>query len=403
MTVNTEIAVRQATPDDEAALQRFYRQAYGEERSQYKYPLRWNWLYRENPFIPKGFGLPIWVAVRHNEIVGHTGAMFVPCLIKEKSVIAAWSVDTIILPSYRGIGLGKRLQKSNQDSHEIFMSLAMSPANRAIKKKLGARPGPAAGLYVHTTEIDADCLFKGINIRLRKRLGDLWGEPAWQLLYLTGLPWLFTKYLEAGLRKLQKEKQSRVREHSREFTSLECRFGDEADQLWESCRGLFNFMVERTSAYLNWKYVDQPHIRYERFYATDGSRPVGLVVFRLCEPPEPKLGVISEMICSHEDEDLVLDMLCFARERLYIHHGVLGIYIACSLPHYQRALKNLGFLNLSSQEMCLFDRSQQAGTTELPWKALLAKGDHDWDQYPLTRQISISEIMQIFRNVKGNF
>lgn len=398
MIKKTEIQVRKASIDDVAPLERFYRKAYGDARFQYKYPLRWNWLYRSNPFIPEDFGLPLWIAVHQGEIVGHTGAMLVPCKINDKTRLAAWSVDTRVLPSYLGTGLGKRLQKANQDAHEIFMSLSMSPANRAIKKKLGAVSGPAAYLYVHTLRIDSALLFEGIRLSLQNRLGALAGQKAWQMLNISGIPWLFSKYLETRLRLRQSKQKFSLPGNSMHFTPVS-RFGPEADQLWETCRSEYNFCVERTSTYLNWKYVDQPHISYNRFYAYKNDRLAGLIVFRVCQPPEPRLGVIAELLCAPGYEHTGSDFIGFAVKKLY-QKNVSGIYCASALPGHQKDMANHGLLSLSKEEMCLFDRKQNAHSGNRQWHALLAKGDHDWDQYPFTRQISISEIRQILKQRK---
>ncbi len=43
------IEVRQATPDDQAAIYAFIQTAYA-GRSEYKIPARWAWAYVNNPF-----------------------------------------------------------------------------------------------------------------------------------------------------------------------------------------------------------------------------------------------------------------------------------------------------------------------------------------------------------------
>ncbi|HMB42129.1 MAG TPA: hypothetical protein VKM37_09130 [Balneolaceae bacterium] len=401
MTANREIIVRQATPEDEPALRQFYQAAYDSGRYPYKYPLRWNWLYRKNPFIPNGFGLPIWVAFHKEMIVGHTGAMFVPCKIIENRLTAAWSVDTVVLPAYRKTGLGKRLQKANQDAHSVFISLSMSAANRAIKQKLGAVAGPAARLYVYTHRIDPACLFKGVRLELQNRLGHLWGKKAWQVLWATGFPRVFSKYIEARLHLRQKKQISSMQGPPLDFIPVTDRFGQQAGQLWTACRDDYNFSVERTRTYLNWKYVDQPHICYERFYAYSKDRLAGLIVFRCCRPPEPGLGVISDLLCARGFENCAPRMLGFALEKLH-QQNVAGIYMATASPDIENILQQYGFLYFSNEVMCLFDRSQTAGTSNHAWRALLAKGDHDWDQYPLTRQMSVSEIRKTLKGRKAD-
>ena len=128
--------VRQASLEDESAIARFLTEAYG-ERAQFKYPARWKWQFRDNPFLSEFPGLPIWIAVRNDRVVGQTCAQIEPLRVGDRETLVGWSVDTVVLPEFRGLGLGKQLQKANQDSHPVFMSLSMSSANRGIKESLG--------------------------------------------------------------------------------------------------------------------------------------------------------------------------------------------------------------------------------------------------------------------------
>ena len=82
-------------------------------------------------------GLPLWIALDGGRVVGQTGAMVEPIKFGDVKDKVAWSVDTYVLPEYRGRGVGRQLQQANQSHHRLFMSLAMSQGNRRIKTRLG--------------------------------------------------------------------------------------------------------------------------------------------------------------------------------------------------------------------------------------------------------------------------
>ena len=286
--------MRRATEDDSEELQHFYRRAYGEARLKYKFPERWQWLYRNNPSIPDHKSLPIWIASEDGLIVGHTGAMYAQLKMGQDTRLAAWSVDTFVLQKYRGIGLGKRLQQANQDVHEVFISLHMSDANRYIKKEIGAFDGPDAALFVYTEKLHVHSFFERLRKALEKRLSARASELGWRVLHGSGIFHLISKRYERRLLAIQKDVDFSL-EEKLDFIPVKGRFGSEVDTLWGRTRERFDFAVERSKAYLNWRFVDQPHTTYQRFYVFEKGMIKGLVIFRLGSAPEAPVGIIAEI------------------------------------------------------------------------------------------------------------
>jgi len=392
-----DIHIRQAEANDQESIVAFFQKAYGPDRVWYFYPHRWFWLYRDNPFIPPGFGMPAWIALCNDEIVGHTGAMFVPCKLGSATRSGAWSVDTVVLPEYRNLGIGTLLQKANQASHDLFMSLSMSPANRYIKMKIGAVEGPRAELYVHANRVDHLYLFEGARSYVKKRLGHLWGGLVWNLVAASGVPWLLSTYWQIRLQQLREKRTGVRRPPTLTFRRVCRRLGTEVDALWTSMRRRFDFAVERNHEYLNWKYLDQPASEYECFDAYIEDALAGLVVLRRCKKPEPPLGVIAEVLWRSDSESIILEMIQFALDYLNGKKPI-AVYCAASVDEHLEALRELGFLSVSSSAMCIFDRLHIVDRLQVPWSCLLSKGDQDWDQYPSARHLSISQIRRMLRS-----
>jgi GNAT superfamily N-acetyltransferase len=73
-------------------------------------------------------------------------------------------------------------------------------------------------------------------------------------------------------------------------------FDAEFDAFWRHVSGQRPCMVERTSAYLNWRYSAQSQRRYELFQARRRGVLVGYLVFRACEARGIRGGWIVDML-----------------------------------------------------------------------------------------------------------
>ncbi|HNB55270.1 MAG TPA: GNAT family N-acetyltransferase, partial [Anaerolineales bacterium] len=165
-----EILVRQATLADKTALFDFLRQAYP-ERSQYKFPERWEWEFEKNPFargtlFVRG-RLPIWIALDGVRVVGQSCALVEPLVVHGQETRVGWGVDFFVLPEYRGQGLGTRLQQANDTSHEIFMSLSMAAAASRIKANIGLQPLPPVPLLMKIVRHDPESVLKTLAARTK--------------------------------------------------------------------------------------------------------------------------------------------------------------------------------------------------------------------------------------------
>jgi len=379
-------SVRQTTLDDKPAIAEFLKTAYP-DRYQYKFPERWEWQFENNPFRD-GDELPVWLAFDGERIVGQTGAQLEPMKLGDKSVRVGWSVDTYVLPEYRGQGIGYRLQQANQSHHQVFMSLAMSDANRRIKMSLGAAALSPMEVYELRVAVSAD----RIRGRLRRSATVL--APVASGLGLDRLAAKATTRL-ANSRWRRSKEEGRAEGSTTVATVQEIeRFDERFDDLWSQARDHCDMCVERTSSYLNWKFCDQPHAAYRGFAAMVNETVVGYVVLRVCTPPEPPLGVIVDLVTEDNDEAVCRELLVFAVEQLR-QAGAEKVRVATTLDEIGRTLQSLGFrrtrtytpmYHLSEER-----RAKSEGSSNLssslsalrpPLSALFSLGDQDLDQFP---------------------
>lgn len=135
--------VRQATIHDYPAIEAFIREAY-EDLAPYKASERWRWQFVDNPFAEnRSAKPPIWIALHGHRVVGQIGVQRCGLSASGREYAAGWIVDVMILPAYRGLGLGHRLYQGVAESELVLLTLTMAAATRRMAERLGAIELPA--------------------------------------------------------------------------------------------------------------------------------------------------------------------------------------------------------------------------------------------------------------------
>jgi GNAT superfamily N-acetyltransferase len=373
------ITVRQATLADRPAIFDFIRQAYA-GRWEYKIPKRWEWEYVDNPFLEKE-ELPIWIAVTEDgQVVGQTCAMVEPLKLGDEVFRMGWSVDTFLLPEYRGQGLGYRLQKANDEANPLFMSLSMSAANRRIKIKQGSIPLPPVTAYERPIRYRPDA----VVVALQDRLAGLAENRRQRAAH-----WFQRSGLQHGLAAWMTWRT--VQADRNRFAGVDPNikvvkidsFGEGSNALWQSVSPHFQAGIVRDHTYLNWKYVHQPHADYIRLAAHQNGRMCGHLILRRARPPEPEVGIFADIFADPDDSATLLALSAAGIRHLH-QAGVAYLTAATSVPAYQKALRAMGFRKTKDVIPTIHYRPLPGAAdlepASLNW--LLGRGDHDWDQYP---------------------
>lgn len=387
------ITVRRAVPEDREAVFAFSKLAYP-DRWQYKVPERWQWEYVDNPFLPDD-RLPVWIAVDEDEhkVIGQTCAMVEPLKLGDVITRVGWSVDTFLLPTYRGQGIGFQLQKANDEGNPVFMSLSMSGANRRIKAGLGSVPLEPVMSYTRLARFTPDSMRAAAVHRLAK------GRTRLSRLISAAMRVTMVDRLSAGLLNLGLDNRSarqlgRPSDPSAGGLRFEpvSSFGAEIDRLWDELSPNYYAAVTRTSQYLNWKYVQQPFVKYTRLLALRGDTVCGYLIYRVGQPPERRVGILADFLIDPRDTAGLRALLAEGVRRLHAD-GAKDISAASTLSVYQKALVSLGFHPV--KEVFAMFHCKPGPADELsgvnceqavePGSWLLGRGDHDWDQYPLAK------------------
>jgi hypothetical protein len=80
------------------------------------------------------------------------------------------------------------------------------------------------------------------------------------------------------------------------------RFDDSFTELWDSLASRFDFAVRRDAAYLNWKYVSAPHVRYSIAALRRDDRNIGYAVYRHLYEPRGRVTLLVDFLADPDDE-----------------------------------------------------------------------------------------------------
>src|SRR5918998_1440516 len=80
------------------------------------------------------------------------------------------------------------------------------------------------------------------------------------------------------------------------------RFDDSFTALWNELAPHFELAIRRDAAYLNWKYVSAPHVRYSIASLRRNDRNVGYAVYRHVHEPRGRVTLLVDFLTAPDDE-----------------------------------------------------------------------------------------------------
>jgi hypothetical protein len=255
--------IRPFRPGDEEGILATFNLAFGENDPAFVPRTRaeWDWAFARNPA-----GQRIWVAECEGVIAAQCAALPYRVWIDGRESSFTQGVDSMVHPEHR-----KGLR----------------------------RPG----LYVETAYpffrqfggFGADILHYGWPV-----------EPAWRI-GRTFLGYEIVRTQIVHVRDVGPGAEAPPREVER----LD-RFGDDARALYLRCRDRWGASVIRDAAYLSWRFLERPGVRYHVFgvRGADGSLR-GCAVYRRADRPFPASGLVMDWLVA-DDEPEAGALLCEA-------------------------------------------------------------------------------------------
>jgi hypothetical protein len=275
MADSSHLAVRNIDrfrADDRRAAEGLYRRVFGTDAAQAN-QLRWDWQYRRNPNAPRD-APPIWLAREGSTVVGQYASMPVKLLVRGREIDAAWGMDVMVAPERQRQGLGELLFRSWDRSVGASLGLGLSESSLSLFHKL---EWPDVG--------PVPCLVKPLSRRALRQ--PTWPVAVNRLVSAVTLPWI---RLVARSKPLQGEVRT-IRHFDEGFT-----------RLWEHAKTGLDFAVRRDAAYLNWKYIQAPHVRYVVAALYRDNEPAGYVVYRHVQEPRGRATLLVDFLTDPTDD-----------------------------------------------------------------------------------------------------
>ncbi len=195
----------------------------------------WDWNVMRNPHALSGQGPPVGLALRGAEVLAECQGLPAALLQAGLPRAASWCVELYTEPSAQRRGLGSRLVAQWISSAGIPLVMGPSRASHPVFVSAGLRPLGVLSSYLAPTGL------LGLLLASFRGRGASAGP----------LP------------------------ESRSIS----RFEPDWDPVWRAARGNAAH-IRRDHAWLNWRFVEQPEVSYERLGFFRGGSPCGYAVLR---------------------------------------------------------------------------------------------------------------------------
>jgi hypothetical protein len=304
-------------PEDRRGVDLLYRRTHGADAADAN-RLRWEWQHRRNP--ANRTGQPdIWVAREGPTIVGHHATVPVRVSLKGLEVEGAWGADALVAPERDRQGLGEALLRAWDRHSGAGLALNASPGARLALDRLHW-PEPQI----------VPCVVKPLTRRAVR---------------LPHLPTPVNRLMSALLHPVV-----RVAARSGPLRA-ECepirRFDPSFTTLWERLAPKFDLAIRRDAPYLNWRYIEPPHVRYAVVALKRHGVVQGYAVYRHRHEPLGRVTMLVDFLVDPEDVSGLKTLLRWVdraaraedsdKVRCYVSHGV-----------FRRILRRNGYFNVKS-------------------------------------------------------
>ena len=194
--------------------------------------------------------------------------------VKGQEIQGSWGMAVMVAPERQRQGLGEVLFRTWDRNVGASLGLGLSDSSYRLFQKL---KWPDVG--------PVPCLVKPLTRRALRRPN--WPVALNRLVSALTLPLVKivarTRPLRAEVRLIQ-------------------RFDESFNTLWDELAPKFDFAVRRDAAYLNWKFVSAPHVRYSIAMLRRDDRNVGYAVYRHLHEPRGRVTLLADFLADPDDE-----------------------------------------------------------------------------------------------------
>lgn len=341
-------------PTDRRGLDALVRRVFGHDAANAR-QLRWRWQHTRNPGAPSD-GPLILVAREGPAIVAQQSSMPVTLQAAGREWRAGWATDLMVAPERRRQGIGEMLFRAFDRSVDAALGLGVGPASRPIMQKLK---------WPHLDAVP--CLVKPLTRRALRQ--PRWPMPLNRLVSAATLP---AVRLVARSRPLAAQIEP-IRHFDTRFT-----------ELWERLAPRFDLAVRRDAPYLNWRFIEPPHVRYSAVALKRGETIGGYATYRHVHEPLGRVTLLVDFLADPDDVEGWATLLRWVdREARAADSDKIRVF--STHAGYRKGLRRSGYFTVkSSLDLGVrLDPGVPAGFYRDTSRWHVTMGDADQDPPPL--------------------
>jgi GNAT superfamily N-acetyltransferase len=269
----TELYFREGNENDAPKIIELFRLVFGKTRNLEE----WRWRFVDGPVRQL---LIVLALDRSENIVAHYALHPVWMTYRGRKVLGAQSLDTMVLPSFRGNGLFKETARrcyhlAQRNGIELLYGFPNEQSYPVFVKRLG---------WTETAKLLPLYYILNPQNVIRSRLSHQAGN------------FLLKQLLTAWLGYDKKGKVSSSKGSSCIKVCRTSDFDQTFDALWSECKSQFIAGVWKDSKYLRWRYLDVPHGEHQVIQAFQGDKMVGFMVIGCIRENGLHVGIITDLL-----------------------------------------------------------------------------------------------------------
>jgi len=288
----------------------------------------WKWKFVNNPL-----NIMVPVALKRGKVIGVTPNSLMNFKLGASVVKADYGGDSAVHPDYRGLGIYTKLEFIKEKmrlEHNIQFSY-FSTSHPAVIKDAIKRNRTQFPFTINV-------MVKIRDVKQHLKMRPMKNPTIIRYGYST------LKILN-GVRNALTPAQKHADDFSIEEVS---HFDNRINVFWEKIKDKYDFIIERRSEYLNWKYCDFPTIKYKVKQAVKDGEVLGYIVIELRADDPYVEGYIVDMLVYPDRRD-VSDALFQDACGYFDDRGVNTVYYRVVKGHpYQELSSRYGFVNAQS-------------------------------------------------------
>jgi hypothetical protein len=231
----------------------------------------------------------------------------------------AWSGDPLVVAERQRRGLGGALLRAWDRSSGVAVGGNLSEGTRFLLAKMR---------WPETMPLP--CVVKPLSRRALRQPN--WPQPVNRIVSAVTLP---VVRVVARARPMREE------------VEVVRRFERDMDRLWERVAPQLDLSVRRDAAYLNWKFIEPPHVRYSVAVLRRDQEPHGYAVYRHMREPQGRVTQIIDFLVDPADERGLKTLLRWIdREARAEDSDKIRCYVMNGA--FRRVLRRNGYFNVKS-------------------------------------------------------